>query len=114
MLGRVTARTSLTCTPLRCTTTLLSTRRYLSTPAEDAAAKMNFGPKSTKAGVTPKANNVKQFNIYRWNPDTKGNTKQKKRRRRKHVLFSISNSVSEKKKITDYLKNIVFLFFTDI
>lgn len=42
-----------------------------STPAEDAAAKMTFGVKSATVSAA-KANNAKQFKIYRWNPDTKG------------------------------------------
>jgi hypothetical protein len=43
-----------------------------SSPAEDAAKKMNFGVKSAKAPGATKENNVKHFKIYRWNPDTKG------------------------------------------
>jgi len=48
--------------------------RRFSSPAEDAASKMSFGVKSAKA-TTAKADNVKQFKIYRWNPDTKGEPK---------------------------------------
>lgn len=50
-------------------------RAGFSSPAEDAAAKMTFGVKSVVA--KQKANNIKQFKIYRWNPDTKGQTERR-------------------------------------
>lgn len=43
-----------------------------SSPAEDAAKKMTFNNKNITSKTKP--NNVKEFKIYRWNPDTKGQT----------------------------------------
>ena len=52
----------------------LAVAAAFSSPAEDAAKKMTFGVKSAKAPGAAKENNVKHFKIYRWNPDTKGQT----------------------------------------
>lgn len=49
-----------------------------SSPAEDAAKKMTFGNKNITSKVKP--NNIKQFKIYRWNPDTAGQTTRRERR----------------------------------
>lgn len=54
-----------------------------SSPAQDAASKMTFGVKSAASSADKKkANNTKQFKIYRWNPDTKGQTKEEAERDR--------------------------------
>jgi len=52
-----------------------SAARGFSSPAEEAASKTNLAARSSSKLTHTKADNVKQFKIYRWNPDTKGEPK---------------------------------------
>jgi succinate dehydrogenase (ubiquinone) iron-sulfur subunit len=71
MLRRISASSRLLAQPL--VRSAAASSASFSSPAADAANKMSFGNKNVTSKT--KENNVKQFKIYRWNPDTKGEPK---------------------------------------